>query len=98
MSHSITLLRKSWAPSFFNAGHYDFAVLVVFILELFDRALAAGAHRAHGGMPAKVGQVVAKVYNRFEEVFSFGHIVRLTFYVQFCHLSCKLKNFFDIKI
>ena len=43
-----------------HAGHHDLAVRVVFILELLDGALAAGAHRAQRGVPAEVRQIEAQ--------------------------------------
>ena len=40
-----------------HARHHDLAVGVVLVFELLDRALPAGAHRAHRRVPAEVGQV-----------------------------------------
>ena len=40
-----------------HARHHEFAVRVVFILELLDGALAAGAHRTQRGMPAEIRQI-----------------------------------------
>ena len=40
-----------------HAGHDDFAAGVVFVLELFDRALAACAHRAQCRVPAEIREV-----------------------------------------
>ena len=40
-----------------HAGHHNFPVRVVFVLELLDSALAARAHRTQGRMPAEIGQI-----------------------------------------
>ena len=40
-----------------HARHDEFALRVLFILEFFDGALAAGAHRTQSGMPTEVRQV-----------------------------------------
>jgi len=40
-----------------HARHHNLPLLVVFILELFDRALTARSDRAKYGMPTEVGKV-----------------------------------------
>jgi hypothetical protein len=42
-----------------HTGHHNLAVLVLVILELFDGALAAGAHRSQRRMPAEIRQLEA---------------------------------------
>ncbi len=58
-----------------HARHHDLAALVVLVLELLDRTLTAGAHRAQRGMPAKIWQVETQRKALLQQVFIiFGGI------------------------
>ena len=59
-----------------QAGHDDFAVRIVFVLELFDRTLTAGAHRPQRWMPAKIRQLEALRKITVEQVLIRVHLVR----------------------
>src|SRR5215831_8927033 len=39
-----------------HAGHHDFPLLIVFILELLDGTLTAGTYGPECGVPAEIGQ------------------------------------------
>jgi hypothetical protein len=43
-----------------HTGHHDLAARIARIFELLDRALAAGTHRTHRGVPAEIRQVHAQ--------------------------------------
>ena len=58
-----------------HTGHDDHAVVVLLVAELFDRALAAGAHRAERRVPAEVGKVVAEVEDSLQQVLSLPDLV-----------------------
>ena len=53
-------------------------VVVVRVAELLDRALAAGAHRAEGRVPAEVGEVVAEIEDRLKQILALSNLVLLT--------------------
>jgi hypothetical protein len=67
------------ARAFFGrsqAGHDNLAVLVVLVLELFDGALTAGAHRSQRRMPAEIRQLEALRKTAVEQVLIRVHLVR----------------------
>ena len=71
-----------------HACHYDLALEVPFILlvlELFDGALAARAHRTQSGVPAEVRQVESQGETRMQKVLLRVGFVRLTVDVNGSH-------------
>ena len=70
-----------------EAGHDDLSLAIVLILELLDGALAAGAHRTHGRVPAEVGKVESKRQAYGQEILTGGHFECLIVYVDSRHGS-----------
>lgn len=60
-----------------HAGHHDPAAGVLFVLELFYRALAASAHRVHGRVPTEIGEVEAERKTSAQEVLAFFYLIGL---------------------
>ncbi len=84
-----------------HAGHDDFALLIVLVLELFDGTLAAGAHRSQRRMPAEVRQLEALRKTPVEQVLLRIHLARFVINVngrhtylhgQRCSLMCRSKS------
>ena len=68
-----------------HAGHLQPAALVRFVPVLQHRAEAAGTDRAHGGVPAEVGEVELLGQAGVEEILTVGQVVVLAVYVDAGH-------------
>src|SRR5262249_30020355 len=61
------------------------ALRVLGVFELLDGALAAGAHRTHGRMPAEVWQVESQRQTNVEKVLPVLGLIRLILHVNRRH-------------
>ncbi len=73
-----------------HTGHDQHAALVVGILVLLDRALAAGAHAAQRRMPAEIGNVEAQRQAGVQQIVTAVDLVVLAVYMNGCHEACLL--------
>ena len=71
-----------------HAGHHQHALVVVLVLVLFDRALAAGAHTAHGRVPAEIRNIQAEGQTRLEQVVGSIDRIALSIHVNRRHDAC----------
>ena len=60
-----------------HAGHDDLTARVLFVFELLDRALPAGAHRTQRRMPAKIGQIKAQRKTRLQKILTVLDLIGL---------------------
>ena len=74
-----------------HAGHHDHALVVVLVLVLTHRALAAGPDTAHGRVPAEIGYVQAQGEAGLEQVVGAINLVAVAIHVDGCHglTSCS---------
>ena len=77
-----------------HAGHHDGALPVIGVLILFYRALPAGPHRPHTGVPAEIRQVEAQGQTLLQQVVVRVHLEGLAVYhyvdFRFGHVSYHL--------
>ena len=70
-----------------HAGHDQAAALVVGILILFDRALAAGTDATQRRVPAKIGDVQTQRQTGLQQVVCPVYLVLFTVYMNGCHTT-----------
>ncbi|MNE12385.1 hypothetical protein D3C80_1051810 [compost metagenome] len=70
-----------------HAGHDQAAALVVGILILFDRTLAAGADATERRVPAKIGDVQTQRQTGLQQVICPVYLELFTVYMNGCHTT-----------
>ncbi len=70
-----------------HAGHDQTAALVIGILILFDRTLAAGSHATQRRMPAEIGDVQTQRQTGLQQVICSVYLVLFAVYINGCHTT-----------